>query len=418
MYKIERVDIEIFWHRFDVGCEFNEDVNIIIGRNGTGKTTFMNILHAILTVDPVGLVGNDFVSAKILLKNEDKKIKTIVVRKIEDEHFNFPIIEYQISNKKYRFRLINLDDRRISLMQKRRISEESTDVRNEMFALTSVSSLSVYRLRNDDEYEVRDRHGAVFLSPVDYRLSQAMAGLTEFQLALAEEAQIVAKDLQKNVLASILYSEEDARQKALNLSFDKEAEQESLISAYEQLSSFDSTIKKKIKFHVSSIAETMSEIKSNKPEKQIDIKSLEALRKTRKIIELSLSAKDKTQLIYSQINLFLRIIHNFIPDKKFSFLSGRLVIENSLGAIEHSKLSSGEKQLIILMIEALLQKGNKHIFMADEPELSLHIAWQRQIIPAIREINPNAQIIVATHTPEVASRYKESIFDMEKLISG
>lgn len=287
-----------------------------------------------------------------------------------------------------------------------------------MFGLTSVSSLSVYRLRNDDEYEVRDRHGAVFLSPVDYRLSQALAGLTEFQLALAEEAQIVAKDLQKNVLASILYSEEDAKQKALNLSFDKEAEQERLISAYEQLSSYDAAIRKKIKFHVSSIAETMDEIQSNKPEKNIDIKSLEALRKTRKIIDLSLAAKDKTQSIYSQINLFLSIIQNFIPDKKFSFISGRLIIENSLGVIEHSKLSSGEKQLIILMIEALLQKGNKHIFMADEPELSLHIAWQRQIIPAIRKINPNSQIIVATHSPEVASRYKESIFDMEKLINA
>ena len=56
--------------------------------------------------------------------------------------------------------------------------------------------------------------------------------------------------------------------------------------------------------------------------------------------------------------------------------------------------------------------------MADEPELSLHIAWQRQIIPAIRKINPNSQIIVATHSPEVASRYKESIFDMEKLINA
>ncbi|MDC5564542.1 AAA family ATPase, partial [Acinetobacter baumannii] len=49
MYKVEQVEINQFWHRFDAKCDFNNDVNIIIGRNGTGKTTFMNILHSILT---------------------------------------------------------------------------------------------------------------------------------------------------------------------------------------------------------------------------------------------------------------------------------------------------------------------------------------------------------------------------------
>ena len=93
------------------------------------------------------------------------------------------------------------------------------------------------------------------------------------------------------------------------------------------------------------------------------------------------------------------------------------MIENDYGEIDLIKLSSGEKQLIILLVEALLQKNKKHIFLADEPELSLHIAWQRKIIPAIKKINPNAQIIVATHSPEVASKYKGSIFDMEELIS-
>jgi ABC-type cobalamin/Fe3+-siderophores transport system ATPase subunit len=54
----------------------------------------------------------------------------------------------------------------------------------------------------------------------------------------------------------------------------------------------------------------------------------------------------------------------------------------------------------------------------DEPELSLHIEWQREIIPAIMKLNPNAQIIAATHSPEVASKYSDAIFDMEDLVNG
>ncbi|HFW6085601.1 TPA: AAA family ATPase, partial [Salmonella enterica subsp. enterica serovar Enteritidis] len=83
-----------------------------------------------------------------------------------------------------------------------------------------------------------------------------------------------------------------------------------------------------------------------------------------------------------------------------------------------SNLSSGEKQLLILFIETLLQQNKPFIYLTDEPELSLHIAWQRKIIPAIKQLNPNAQIIAATHSPEVASKYRNAIFDMEKLVHG
>ncbi|MEZ0121385.1 MAG: AAA family ATPase [Candidatus Reddybacter sp.] len=306
---------------------------------------------------------------------------------------------------------------------RRRLYEDSLELRRELDSLTAVSSLSVYRLRNDDEHEVRDRHGSRIVAPVDYRLSQVLMGLTEFQLELAEQAQVVSKSLQKDVLASILYGEDDANEKGWGLDFDKGKEQSRLVSAYTQLNAIDGSIRKKIRFHVASIDQSILEIVDsdddrNKKRGDIDIKPLEALRKSRMIIDLSLDAKSKTQDIYSQIDLFLSIIKTFITDKEFSFSSGRLVIENNYGEIDHIKLSSGEKQLIILLVEALLQKKEKHIFLADEPELSLHISWQRKIIPAIKEINPNAQIIVATHSPEVASKYKDSIFDMEELIGG
>ena len=421
MFKVEKVEINGFWYRFDLNCQFNEDVNIIIGRNGTGKTTFMNIFHSILRVDLTELSKNDFEKAKVTLIKDGRR-KTIKVVKIESDDYPYPLIEYYISGKKKTLRVVGSDERRLPPSMRRRSYEESLELRHELYSLTAVSSLSVYRLRNDDEREVRDRHGSRIVAPVDYRLSQVLAGLTEFQLELAEQAQVVSKSLQKDVLASILYGEDDTSEQGWGLDFDKDGEKKQLISAYKQLNSFDSSIKKKINFHVSSIDDSIQNInvvdKGNAGAKIVtSIKPLEALRKTRRIIALSLDAKNQTQNIYSQIDLFLLIVKEFIFDKVFSFSSGRLVIENDYGEIDLIKLSSGEKQLIILLVEALLQKNKKHIFLADEPELSLHIAWQRKIIPAIKKINPNAQIIVATHSPEVASKYKGSIFDMEELIS-
>ena len=423
MYKIESVQIDGFWHRFDAQCSFKPDVNIIIGRNGTGKTTFMNILHAVLTVDNAELVENEFSLVKISLF-EGKSKKTVRVTKKEDDRYPFPVAEYQISQKKQLIRLLGSDNKSMSHTMRRRVYEESLEVRKELDSLVSVSSLSVYRLRNDDEYEVRDRYGSRMISPVDYRLSQALQGLTQFQLRLAQEAEKVSAKLQKDVLASILYGEEDAAEFDYGLSFNKNDERDHLISAYKQLNSWDNEIEKKIRFHIASIERTIQKIPTSPDEEkdlsiqEIDIKPLEALRKTRRIIDLSLKAKKQTQEIYSHIDVFLDIIKDFVPEKSFEFRSGTLIIANNYGELEYTRLSSGEKQLIILLVEALLQNQETHVFLADEPELSLHIAWQRKIIPAVRKINPNAQVIVATHSPEVASKYRDSILEMEELVHG
>ncbi len=425
MYKIQSVQIDQFWHRFDAGCEFNPSVNIIIGKNGTGKTTFMNILSAVLSVDIDAIASNDFESITVSLYDGKRK-RTVKATKIDDAKFPFFMVEYQISRKKYSVRFASTDDRRMAMHYRRRAQEESSEVRKVLSDLVSLSSLSVYRLRSSDDYEVRDRNGTHLVSPVDYRLNELMQRLTHYQLELSQRARLISTKLQKDVLASILYDEEDSKAEAYRLDFDKEAEKRDLISAYSQLNVIDSGVRKKINFHADAIDETVLALaelnknpgKENEVEKRVDFRSLEALRKSRKIIEMSLEAESKTAKIFSQINKLLSIIRTFIKEKQFDFEGGNLTVSTKQGGLELSNLSSGEKQLLILLTEALLQKEAPCIFLADEPELSLHIEWQRMIIPAIVELNPNAQVIVATHSPEVASKFSDSIFDMEDLING
>jgi predicted ATP-dependent endonuclease of OLD family len=420
MYKIQSVRIDGFWQRFNASCQFNENVNIIIGRNGTGKTTFMNILYSILSVDVDGINDNDFSYVEIKLV-ENGKYKTIKATKIEDDNVPFLTMQYQISRNKYNVRIIAAEDRRFAMQHRRKAHEESEELRRLLSEIVSLSSLSVYRLRNGQDYEIRDKHGARAVSPVDYRLMELLRGLTHYQLDLSQQAREVATALQKDVLASILYSKEDLETKGYVLDFDKNKEKSSLISAYSQLNAIDSDVRKKINFHVAKIDEAVTEIKKENKEHSpvnIDFASLEALRKTQKIIKMSLIAEEKTSHIFSPIDLFLEIIKDFITDKIFKFNGGDLVITNEHNAISYDGLSSGEKQLLILFIETLLQRKKTYIFLTDEPELSLHISWQRKIIPAIKQLNPNAQIIAATHSPEVASKYRNSIYDMEEIING
>jgi len=63
------------------------------------------------------------------------------------------------------------------------------------------------------------------------------------------------------------------------------------------------------------------------------------------------------------------------------------------------KLSSGEKQMLVILLTVLVQDKQPCVLLMDEPEVSLHIEWQQRIISIIREMNPHAQIILTTHSP-------------------
>lgn len=64
-------------------------------------------------------------------------------------------------------------------------------------------------------------------------------------------------------------------------------------------------------------------------------------------------------------------------------------------------LSSGEKQMLIILLMVLTEDRQPYVLFMDEPEASLHFEWQKRLISMIRDLNPNAQVILTTHSPAV-----------------
>lgn len=65
------------------------------------------------------------------------------------------------------------------------------------------------------------------------------------------------------------------------------------------------------------------------------------------------------------------------------------------------QLSSGEKQLLVVLLTVLIEDRLPYVLFMDEPEVSMHIEWQKQLIDLILQLNPNVQIILTTHSPAV-----------------
>jgi len=108
------------------------------------------------------------------------------------------------------------------------------------------------------------------------------------------------------------------------------------------------------------------------------------------------------------INRFLSLVNGFFAQtkKKVAVASnGQLTvsIKGSETSRSISALSSGERQLLVMLAHLSLNPSlaGSGVFIVDEPELSLHIDWQEKFVDAIREANPNVQLILATHSPAI-----------------
>jgi predicted ATP-dependent endonuclease of OLD family len=124
--------------------------------------------------------------------------------------------------------------------------------------------------------------------------------------------------------------------------------------------------------------------------------------------------------VKKQHNRFLEIIDLLFADtdKKVDRENNELMFLNGKDKLTPYQLSSGEKQMIVILLTVLVQDNKPSVLFMDEPEISLHLDWQRKLIQYIKELNPNVQIILATHSPGIILEgWADKVFEMSDLIT-
>jgi ABC-type cobalamin/Fe3+-siderophores transport system ATPase subunit len=92
----------------------------------------------------------------------------------------------------------------------------------------------------------------------------------------------------------------------------------------------------------------------------------------------------------------------FAPTAKTIIRDSNEILFSQYGEIiQPYMLSSGEKQMLVILLTALVQENRPGVMLMDEPEISLHIEWQQRLITLVRTMNPNIQIILCTHSPAI-----------------
>jgi predicted ATPase len=144
---------------------------------------------------------------------------------------------------------------------------------------------------------------------------------------------------------------------------------------------------------------------------QSDVASLGSLKKfisryeedesLRKVVDNINNVEERIESSMIPIHNFLEIINKlFSRGKKLQTSeNGLAVLLNDGVSISPALLSSGEKHLLLILLQSMTIGVSSIII--DEPELSMHIDWQLSLVETIRILNPDCQLIAASHSPEI-----------------
>lgn len=451
-YLIDTVEVTKLWGYYDIISKFEKDINIFIGINGSYKTTFIMLIYNLLTLNFTQLIDIDFekISIKIRkgrsykyivfsksLNNYNEKVYTFSIKGVDE----VTISERDL--KVYGNQLFDVDEEYdnefISIKPlKSNMKSKFTILKNSLSQLVNVDYLAINRhcfsRRTPYFYEDND-------NSIDKEIEDLVAQFIKYQSEVKTSINNISNNFFKKSFEKLLNN----KTLKTTISFDNNTPKKykDFLNKMSKNPIFKGVDFNDAENYIDEtdrlITEVVSGISQDKIKQPISTKLLlDNLnpQQTAKLIS-NLSNFPKIQIMYDlyeelekkkqkleePTNQFIKISNDFIksklfPDKKIIITDdGSLKLQISGNSrIPLYRLSSGEKQLIIILLRTLLQKGKKGIYITDEPELSLHINWQEKLIFALNKINPNSQLILATHSPDIVAEYENKIKQMEDII--
>ena len=281
---LERIEIKGLWGRYDVDWKLNPDVNILVGENGTGKSTILDIIFGLINEQEVSKDFNKFESCKLITND-----KTEISSKI--------IITSKGANK---------------------VETKGEGIE---FFVGMLNKIKTFDAPFYTKTEKELNRKPYIISTLDDDLDVILDKYVEYQLNQTRKLRANGKTYE-SVFANQKY----------------------LIETINRL------------FAVT--------------EKRVD--------------------EDENRLSFLRID------------------------NAKIAAFE---LSSGEKQLLIILLTVLCQDEKPSILLLDEPELSLDLSWQFELINIIRQLDPNCQLIIITHSPGIYGKgWRDKVTFMENIV--
>lgn len=420
MNIIESVHVKGFWDSHSVNIDLYEDFNFIVGVNGSGKTTLLNLIAGTLRADVKVLSKYDFEHIRINFRSiKTKKKACVELRRDADlPYFEAHYKIWENSTEKHFSYILSevetFDSRSSSTSLKIRMQLAGSRIpgrtlKEHLDNLCNLTWLSVQRSEVADEKRSE---------PLDVRLNDLFNRLVRYLSSLSRQVNRLYEGFQEQIFLSLLAVDDVGGVKVPSKN-KIEKERLALIQIFNQFQMGKSAHLEEIKNKFDNVERVISRIQAGAVSAVEDTLQLFTLQRIERAVDAWEKVTKEKNEILAPRNVFLDILNGLVQRKVFELNERNEleVITQSGKPLTPYQLSSGEKQILIILGEALLQESKSYIYMADEPELSLHVAWQEKLAGSIKLLNPSAQVVFATHSPDVVSVFQQNVTHMEDCIS-
>jgi len=422
----------------DFDIKFNQDVSFLVGGNGSGKTTALKLMNALVKPNFKDLLQIPFHTCSLTLNINDSEV--VIFAQTNEDNISLSVSDcepdlllpnYSNSDDYYSHRedkfeeiIEDLNRQNIEHPVMRAISsidspiflglDRRRDVSNMKQDYFHERELWMHKKRTKMGSSKRFIKGSIGASLMDTE----MLVQNSYRRIRELENRQSHKLRDQILLSSFQYSEFD--QDVLTPNMNKWKEKEGLLTRQKEIKDAisniygeDSSLSNEVDKFFSGVTKLFETTEQTGESFSIEwLLNKAQIERMSNIVDIVDDHKSKVDKYYRPINDFLNTVNEFYSDSSKELkvdAVGQLVVKRPDGnecTIEG--LSSGERQLLVIFAHAFFNhfSNRKNVFIIDEPELSLHLGWQEMFAETIFSISPNSQFILATHSPEIVAGNK------------
>ena len=348
---LESITIKKLFGLFDYHIKFDtvENITILTGPNGYGKTTILNIIYHFFNRNSAYFQKLNFASITFYFQNQ----KTVELKKGEHNVFN------------------EILQTKVYLIKEQRLIKPVLE-----------------NIETDDK---SGKDKKTFLNTIELYAEELKKLIEEKQLEAYQIAQKLDSSFPKRLIEAKTVVDEPIFKKRFAELKDKQS-----------------------KLQQFGIATSAQEI----PDYNVE---------SAKVLSVYLNDSEEKLKIYDDLLAKIELFVNIINQKDFAFKSIKISSDKGFSFYQNKQqqelsltdLSSGEQQEVVLLYELLFKTTPNTLILIDEPEISLHVLWQKafiddlQKIAAIKKIN----FLVSTHSPQIINNHWDltrDLYDLSK----
>ncbi|AVH61968.1 AAA family ATPase [Nostoc sp. 'Peltigera membranacea cyanobiont' N6] len=433
---ITRIEVNGFYNRFDIAHDFQSGINIIHGLNGTGKTTLIHIIANLINGDYYRFLYIPFFKIEAWFNDGNKVV-------IKNNDFS-TLPEY--SQPEHSIRICINDDRRGILINERYADfenekildqEQASAILLKTYTVNKVILPSAYfpafRTMIEAWKTADTNSGEAFLSK-STNLSRKLFGQftpslnyptpVDIENAINNEIQEIEKEILNidKELMSQMYID-TLYIFSIDYPITQAKDNNSIIENIESI--FEEILKYPIYINSLSATKIYYKIKDLLTSNSFNVNSSEFIKSLSFFTEVLKKIEESLRKKFADMERYLSSVNDFLENKKLEVSKDMFNTKNTFIQVKFNDnsiisglgaLSSGERQ-VATMLYAATHMSQEQVVLIDEPEISLHIDWQRLLLKKMSEQLPNPQIIVCTHSPFIAEEYADNLKELELKVS-